>query len=287
MNRLLRIGSVSVSLALTAMAAGCGGSVAVETPSATADVVATKAPVAVTAHGHIKLAGEALGEVPLRADQRALIEKLAVDADARQAAVRAARQDLKLALADQVAAGQIDRTALQPKIDAVGTAALSAQTADRAALTQLHSILDTSQRSLFVNALESRVHGHFHNHGGMGGMGWKDRWAELNLTDDQATQIQAIVHDSFSAHHGEWKGALDHGKNMLEAFRGDTFAIDQVAPAMDVRAKTAEMTGRFVDIAQRVLPILTADQRATAAQKLHARAAAAPDGEEKAGDPLF
>ena len=159
MNRLLRIGSVSVSLALTALAAGCGGSVAAEAPTAPADVVATKAPVAVTAHGHVKLAGEALSEVPLRADQRAQIEHLAVDADARQAAVRAARQDLKLALADQVAAGQIDRTALQPKIDAIGTAALGAQTADRAALTQLHSILDASQRSLFVDALDEYVRG--------------------------------------------------------------------------------------------------------------------------------
>jgi Spy/CpxP family protein refolding chaperone len=287
MNRLLRIGSVSVSLALTALGAGCGGSVATETPTATADVVATKAPVAVTAHGHVKIAGEALGEVPLRADQRAQIEKLAAAAETQQAAVHAARHDLMLALADQVAAGQIDRTALQAKIDAVATAALAVQTSDRAALTQLHSILDPSQRSLFVDALESKIHGHWHGHGGMGGMGWKDRWAELNLTEAQTTQIQSILHESFAAHKGEWKGGLERGKNTLDAFKGDTFAIDQVAPAMDVRAKTTEMTGRFVDIAQKVLPILTADQRATAAQKLHARAAAAPEGEEKAGDPLF
>jgi Spy/CpxP family protein refolding chaperone len=287
MNRLLKIGSVSISIALSALAAGCGGSVAAEAPTTTADGVATKAPVAVAAHGHVKIAGEALGEVPLRVDQRAQIEKLAADADGRQVAIRTARHALIGALADQVAAGQIDRAALQPRIDAIGAAALGAQTADRAALTQLHTILDASQRSLFVDALENRVHGHFHGHGHMGKMDWKDRWAELNLTDAQVSQIQEILHDSFSAHHGEWKGGLDRGKNMLEAFRADAFAIDQVAPAMDVQAKTAEMTGRFIDIAQRVLPILTPEQRTLAAQKLHARAAATPEGEESGGDPLF
>jgi Spy/CpxP family protein refolding chaperone len=288
MNRLLKIGSVSVSLVLTLLAAGCGGSVATEAPmAASVDALTTKAPVAVASHGHVKLAGEALGDVALRADQRVQIEKLAATADAQQSAVHAARHELVLALADQVAAGQIDRTALGPKIDAVATAALAVQTADRAALTQLHSILDAGQRTAFVDALESKLGGHWHSHMHMGGMSWKDRWAELNLTDEQTSQIEAVLHDAFASHHGEWKGGLERGKSTLEAFKGEAFAIDQVAPPVDVRAKTTEMTGRFVDIAQRVLPILTPEQRSLAAQKIHTRASAAPEGEEKAGDPLF
>jgi hypothetical protein len=188
-----------------------------------------------------------------------------------------------------VASGQIDKTALQPKIDAIGTAAVAAQTGDRAALTQLHGILDASQRSLFVDALQSKIQGQWHSHMHAGG-GWKDRWADLNLTEAQQTQIESIVHSSFTGHRGEWKGGLDRGQKTLDAFRGDTFAIDQVAPAMDVQAKTAEMTSRFIGIAQQVLPILTADQRTLAAQKLQARAAATvatPEVEEKAGEPLF
>jgi|HubBroStandDraft_2_1064218.scaffolds.fasta_scaffold117420_1 Spy/CpxP family protein refolding chaperone len=287
MNRVLRIGSVSVSLVLTMLAAGCGGSVAVETPAATAEGAATKAAVAVNTHGHVKLAGEALSEVPLRADQRVQIEKLASDADSLQSAVRAAHHDLMGALADQVAAGQIDRTALQPKIDAIATAALGAQTADRAALVQLHGILDPSQRSLFVDTLESKVSGHGHGHMHMGGHSWQDRWADLNLTEAQTAQIESILHESFASHHGDWKGAFANGKAMLEAFRGESFNIDQASPAMDVRAKTTERTGKLLDLAQRVLPILTADQRATASQKLKTRATATPEAEEKSGDPLF
>ncbi len=286
MKRVFALGTVSVSLALSMLGAGCGGSVAAEAPTATAEGVAVRAPLAVATHGHVKVVAEAIADVPLRSDQRAQIEKLATEADGRQVAVRAARHDLMLALADQVAGGQIDRTSLQPKIDAIGAAALGAQAGDRAALTQLHSILDSSQRSLFVDALESKFQDHGFAHMHMGGGAWKDRWAELNLTDAQVDQIQGVLHDTFAAHHGDWKAGMDHGHKTLEAFRGDSFAIDQIAPAMDVQAKTTEMSGRFIDIAQRVLPILTPEQRAVAAQKIHSHATAA-DGEEKAGDPLF
>jgi Spy/CpxP family protein refolding chaperone len=289
MNRLLGTSTLALSLALASLAAGCGGSTAVEGPTATAEGVATKAPLNVVVHGHIKLAAEALADIPLRPSQRPQIETLATNADTLHVAVRTARHDLMLALATQVAAGQIDKTALQPKVDAIGTAALAAQTGERAALTQLHGILDASQRSLFVDALQTRMqaaHGsHMHNGGG-----WKDRYADLNLTEAQQSQIETILHATFSGHHGDWKGGLDRGQKTLDAFRGDSFVIDQVAPAVDIQAKTAQMTSRFIDIAQQVLPILTADQRTLAAQKIQARVAASaatPEVEEKAADPLF
>jgi Spy/CpxP family protein refolding chaperone len=292
MNRWLKTGAVS-SLALSIAALNilaCSGSVAGETPVATAEGVATKAPLTTAAHGHVKLAAEALGEVPLRADQRVQVEKLAVAADASQAAVRAARRDLMAALADQIAAGQVEKTALSAKIDAIGAAATGSQAAERAGLEQLHAILDANQRSLFADAFRDKIQARFQegHHAGFGGM--KARWAELNLTDDQQAQIKAIMHDEFSSqgHHGggEWKGGMERGEKTLAAFKGEAFVLDQVAPAMDMRAKSSEMAGRFVDIAARVLPILTAEQRATAAQKLHARAAAS-ETEEGASDPLL
>jgi Spy/CpxP family protein refolding chaperone len=289
MNRLLGITTLSLSLALASLAAGCGGSTAVEGPTATAEGAATKAPLNAVVHGHVKLAAEALADVPLRAGQRTQIETLATNADTLHVAVRTARHDLMLALATQVAAGQIDKTALSPKVDAIGTAALAAQTGERAALTQLHGILDASQRSLFVDALETRMQAAHGSHMHMGG-GWKSRFADLNLTEAQQSQIETIMKASFSGHHGDWKAGLDRGQKTLDAFRGDTFAIDQVAPAMDVQAKTAQMTSHFIDIAQQVLPILTADQRTIAAQKIQARAAASianPEVEEKAEGPLF
>ena len=51
----------------------------------------TRAPVAQSTHGPLKLIGDALGDVPLTASQRAAIEKLAADTEARHAESRARR----------------------------------------------------------------------------------------------------------------------------------------------------------------------------------------------------
>jgi Spy/CpxP family protein refolding chaperone len=297
MNRWLLTGGLPVSLALAMSMLGCGGSVATEAPGSTAttvgvaDAVATKAPIATPVHGHARLAAEALGEVPLRSDQRAQVEKLAATTATAESAVRAARRDLIAALADQMGQGQIDRSALQPKIDAIATAALSTHTTEQAGLQQLHGILDPGQRSLFVDTVRAKIQARWQEHGehprGMGGM--KARWADLNLTEAQEAQIQSIMHDQFGSHKGEWKGAVERSERTLDSFKGEVFTPAE--PDVDVRAKASEMTGRFVDIAARVLPILTPEQRVTAVAKLRARAtkmgASATEPEENAGDPLL
>ena len=77
---------------------------------------------------------EALSSVPLADDQRAEIEKIASDADARHLAAAGARGEIVTALAAQIEAGKIDRPALQAKIDAVADAANDAHPADQAAI---------------------------------------------------------------------------------------------------------------------------------------------------------
>jgi Spy/CpxP family protein refolding chaperone len=293
MNRWLKTSTLLASLALGAVSLGCSGSAVAENPAVNADGVAIKAPVTTATRGRVKVVADALGDVPLRSAQRTQIETLTASAEAQHVAVRAARQGLMLALADQISAGQVDRNALQPKIDATVAAAFTAQAAERAGLEQLHAILDVSQRSLFVDALQARMQarrqlGEPGKAAGWHAAGaWKARWADLNLTPDQEAQIKSIMESEFAAHHGQFKGGFERGQKIFEAFRGDAFAIDQVAPPLDVRARTAEMTGRFVDIAAQVLPLLTSEQRTIAAQKLHERAAvAAPDTEESAGPVL-
>lgn len=277
MKGSFRLAVVPVSLALALASMGCSGTAANEAPTVTAEGVATKAPLAVTAHGQVKLAAEALAQVPLRADQRAQIEKLAAHADGYHAAVTAARKDLMLALSSQVAAGQIDASALAPKVDAIGAAVEAAHAGHRTALEQLHAILDSGQRSAFVDALKGQVAGQWRSHMGKGG--WEARWAELNLTGDQKAQIESIVHGEMSAMKGEWKAGHERGAKILDAFRADSFVMDQVAPAEDVRTRTAQMTGHVIDVAQKVLPILTPEQRAIAAQKLETRASEAREDE--------
>ncbi len=274
-----------LSLVLGAPLLGCGVRTA-NAQSASAQS-AVRAPVAVGAHGPLKVLGEALSDVPLTSDQRTHIEQLAADADARHADARAARKDLTLALAAQVQAGRIDRAALGPKLDALSAALAKAQPGDRAAFEQLHGILGSDQRVAFVDALEAHVGEHI---GAMADKHPLKQWADdLKLTADQKTQIRTALkghfeggrghegrdggHEGHGDHaRGEWGQRHERGAKILAAFKQDRFVIDEVLPAKDISKQVAHMSDRFLGIAETVLPLLTPDQRNLAAQKLRERA---------------
>lgn len=287
----MKLASVVLSsvLALSLATVACGGSV--EQPQSTASAV-SKAPVASNAHGAVKVIGQALGEVSLRPDQRTELEKLASDAEARHQPMLEGRKDLALAFADQVAQGTIDRAALQPKIDKVVADLERSRTDDRAALVRLHDILDKNQRDEFVDALEDRFKGK--HHGDIGGEGeghpgfgfgrMKQLADDLKLTDDQKDKIKDVVKESFrenmrdhkrGAKHGPW-GHHKEGKHALEAFREDKFGsgdLDKVAPPQDLKAMAQDGVERFAKVADKILPILTPEQRTIAADKLRTMAA--------------
>jgi Spy/CpxP family protein refolding chaperone len=263
------------ALALATPALGCGGSVVSE-PPASAEAATTRAPVAQSTHGPLKLVGDALGDVPLTAGQRAQIEQLASDADARHADARVARQALMVALADQVQAGALDRTALQPRIDALAAALAKAQPADRASFEQLHAILSADQRTAFVDALEARIAEH---KGKARESHPLKQWADdLKLSPDQRTQIKTALHDRFakSAHseHPEhaWMEGVHHGEKVLAAFKQDRFVMDEVAPSRDLSQAASKMSDHFLGLAATVLPLLTPEQRSILAAKLRERA---------------
>jgi len=276
--------ALPVTLALAAPALGCGGATSSQAISVPGG---TRAPVAQSAHGRVKLLGEALSDVPLTPEQRGDIEKLAADADARHESTRTVRQQLMLAVADQVQAGTIDRAALQPKIDALVAAEGQTQPADRAAFERLHAILGPDQRTAFVDALEARVSEH------MGRLHERHplkAWAaELNLSDAQKSQIEAVLKQSFQGWRGKdhdggpWSGEGRHrGAKVLHAFEQDRFVIDEVAPPVDVGKKAGVASDRFLGVVAQVLPILTPEQRAVAAQKIRTHA-----GSDAAGQSLF
>ncbi len=277
---------LALVLAAPALVA-CGGTVTSEPPVTASDTATTRAPVAQSAHGAVKLMGDAFGDVPLTASQRSTIEQMAVDADARHTDARAARKELMLAIAGQVETGTIDRAALQPKIDAVASAMQKAQPADRTALEQLHAILNSDQRSAFIDALESLIKDKMseaRDHHPM------KQWADdLQLTDAQRDQIKAAMKTRFEAARAsgehpwaDMKAAREHGKQVLEAFKGDRFVMDEVAPAVDVNAKAAKMSDHILRMAETVLPILTPQQRTLAASKLREKA----DAVELEGPPM-
>ncbi|HLK41619.1 MAG TPA: hypothetical protein VKU41_32950 [Polyangiaceae bacterium] len=257
---------------------GCGGTVTAE-PAASASEAMTRAPVAQNAHGRIKALGAALGQVPLTGTQRAEIEKMAADSEARHADARAAQQDFMVTLAAQVEAGSIDRTALTPKLDALSSALAKVQPDDRAALERLHAVLGPSQRAAFVDAVQAQVRERF---SAMHGNHPMHQWAEdLKLTDDQRAQIKASFQQpsAVEADHEVRAGAahMQRGAKVLEAFKQDRFVMDEVAPPMDVTQSVARMTNHLLTMAEHAVPILTVEQRTLAGQKLRERAAASED----------
>ncbi|MDP9000478.1 MAG: Spy/CpxP family protein refolding chaperone, partial [Myxococcota bacterium] len=238
-TRRLPLFAIALSTTLGAAALGCGGTASSEQPT-TASAAATRAPVAQSAHGPVKMVGDALTDVPLTAAQRADIEQLASGADARHSSARAARKSLMTALAAQVEAGAIDRAALRPNIDAVAAAVAALQPADRAAFERLRAILGPDQRTAFVDALEARMHERMAESMGEAHKGGMIHWAQqLKLSDDQREQIKAAAQRLRSSAHEEgggpaWKQQKERGAKVLEAFKKDRFILDEVAPARDV-----------------------------------------------------
>jgi len=287
--KLARLGLAVVLAVASASVVACGGTV--ETPQ-TSSNAATKAPVGQNTHGFVKVAGEALGEVPLRTDQRSELEKLATETDQRHASLADGRKELATTIADMIEKGTIDRTALQPKIDRVVADFEKNRPADQAALARVHAILDPEQRNAFVDALEKKMHeARGEHHKGPGGFGHMMKLAdELKLTEAQRDQIKDVLKEAHKQNggpggeHHEWKGrnfggeAGEHGgphgrKGPLESFRSDKFDANAVGPHADAKQHVAEGTTRMLGLAEKILPILTPEQRKIAADKIRTMSA--------------
>jgi Spy/CpxP family protein refolding chaperone len=285
--KLARTLALLSTLALVpASVVACGGSV--EAPPQTSASAATKAPVGASTHGIVKIVGEALGEVPLRADQRTELEKLATEADARHAATADGRKALMATIADQIEKGSIDRAALQPKIDRLVADMEKVRPGDQAALARVHAILDPQQRNAFVDALEKQMHERHGVHakvdGARKGFGHVKQLADdLELTDEQRTKIREVMmegrkewgHEGGPHHRGghDAKARLHGGKKALEAFRSDKFDPAAAGPQGDMKERAAEGTTHMIGVAEKILPILTPEQRKIAADKVRAMSA--------------
>ncbi len=187
------------------------------------------------------------------------------------------------AVADKVAAGNVDDIALAPNVRAVEGAIAADEPGDRAALEKLHAILTPAQRAELVARIESREslrpangrrggrrRGSGAAAGHVGGMMWG---RALNLTDAQRQQIQVNLKSNGPAvDKSEWKEARETRQHVLEAFKGDRFVMSEVAPPRDPRL-IEENAERMVRLAKASAPVLTPEQRATAAAKLRQMAA--------------
>jgi Spy/CpxP family protein refolding chaperone len=281
----LTVGSVA--------AVGCGGSVEQPQTQTQASAV-SKAPIAPQTHGVVKVFGDALGEVALRPDQRTELEKIALAAEQRHVAMADGKKDLMLGVADQIEKGTIDRSALQPKIDRIIADLEKGRPEDTASLARMHAILDPEQRNAFADALEAKFKNGHHGgkrggekseHGAKGeagdhaggpkGMHGMMQLAEdRKLTDDQKSQIKDALKAGREGHSfRETFDRMSDGKKVLESFRSDKFDANVATPAPEkLRERAAIGTSRALGVAEKILPILTADQRKIAAEKLRTMA---------------
>ncbi|MEO8798501.1 MAG: hypothetical protein ABI551_11510, partial [Polyangiaceae bacterium] len=263
------------TLALSLSAFGCGSAgtepqTQTGSGTTTTESNATVAPVAANAHGMVRFVGEALSQVPLRAEQRAQIETLSADAEARHEAGKTARAALTTAIASQIEGGKIDRTALQPQIDAMVAEWQKNQPLDTAAFQQLHDLLDASQRQAFVDAFRANMQAKHAEHRGSGdhahhGPGAKmEEWATaLNLTDAQRDQIKASMAQEFMAKNmtggnafqdklKEFKAAHEKRTALFDQFKNDDFKVDALMPGNgpDSQEHVTEMATHMLHFAE-------------------------------------
>ncbi len=230
-----------------------------------------KPPIAPGARGMLRVLADALGEISLSPQQRAEIQTLFAQAQARQMPVRMAKRQLMSSLADQIEEGQIDREALEPALARIAAAKEKAEPQDRAAFERLHGILEPDQRDQLADALEQRLEAHVQEHKSNA---WVDKAAEkLGLDEQQKQQMRAAVDQHRQKYQAQMQARHDKIVATLEAYRADCFNIDEIAPAEDASKAVHEMSGMMLDLVEGVLPILTPEQRADAARMLREKSA--------------
>lgn len=222
-------------------------------------------------YGPEALVADALSKVCLSDDQRGAVEQLGREVKPKEEAVATARHAFVTTLAEQVRADNFDENALKPKIDDLVKAREDASPVLRKALEDLHGILDPGQRAAFVGALESRMKDIKD-----GAQGWLDSMAkDLALSDDQKTRIKDVLARSQSNAESD----VDRTKGVFDAFKGDQFSIEQIAPESDVGTRTRTRAEAMVDAAREIAGILTEDQRTKLADKIEARTQGNAPGE--------
>ena len=266
--KLARWGAMAGLLAM----AGCGS---VPTTDPVGQAAAELGAEPGGAHGPMAAIRKALQTLDLRPDQKAGVEKLAADAKTRHLPVLAAREALAKAIADQIEAGAIDRSALAAPTGALLSAIDQARPGDRAAFVSLHDLLDKTQRGKLVDSLEAGFEARGGKRWGGGhGPGALKQWAkDLSLTDAQREQVKTALMSQLGAHKDAMRAAMSEmrteGKQILESFRNDAFTLDD-SPALFGRPRIEAHIGKLLDAIEVVVPILTPAQRTQAAAKIRA-----------------
>lgn len=226
---------------------------------------------------------ESLADVRLRPDQQERIRKIRSETTEKLADARDARRVAVLAVAEGVAAGQLDDAKVQQSIEALVREVDEAKPVVQDGLNQLHATLDADQRAQLVRSLRTKgmqLQQRGQARGGPRGV-VKARLGklaeQLELTAEQKVAIRDRARDEFrGAAAFESPDRIrdrmrDRMREVGTAFLTDDFdakALDVGKEGPEATRKVATAMVRFLKV---VLPELNAAQRTKLSALIRAR----------------
>ncbi len=279
-----RTGLIAALLAAAMATVGCAG--ASSAPPATAagapeDEASSSLVERHRYHHHggvtlfIAMSLDTLGVSP---EQRAAVEKVRAELDARMEPARAADQALLTALADGVAAGAIDATKVDAAVAQVASSVALVHDASTSALDALHEVLTPLQRATLMDKVESHWAVWQNANAGDPARPSASHLAELakdlDLSPDQVDKIGvALGGGTAAAPPLDRQKVAAHLKGFDDAFRGDKFEAKSLTTASDANAHVAGWgAAHMAHFVETVSPLLTTEQRAALAERLREHA---------------
>ena len=296
--KVLNLSKMGMMVLFGALAAvGCGGASANARPPATAasasdvDEVAAGLTEHHRHHHHggvtllIALSLDTLGISP---EQRPAVEKIRRDLHARMEPARAAQQRLAAALADGVAAANLDATIVDAAIAQVSAAAATVHDASTDALNKLHAVLTPPERAALVDKVEAhwsvwqKANAEETDPANPEGSRLAMLTTDLGLTQDQVDKIRAGFGDRMKAvPRLDPQEIATHIQAFGDAFRSEKFDAKALTGASGANAHLAGWgAAHLAHFIEAVSPVLTPDQRAEFAQRLREHSAHSNGGNE-------
>jgi len=222
----------------------------------------------------IAMSRDAIGESP---DQHDAIVKIQHDMHTKMQPAKDAEKAVLLALADGVAAGQVDQAKVDAAVAQFATASAGVHDAVADSLNALHKTLTPPQRQAVVDKVESHLTVWDHtnsaeeptakeaHHGHIAQLAH-----ELQLTPDQVDKIRASFASSIGQAPKFDRAEVDaQFQAFASAFTSENFDAHQLAKGGTVNAHMAAWgVNRMVRLYEAAAPVLTPDQRTKAADAL-------------------
>jgi Spy/CpxP family protein refolding chaperone len=219
--------------------------------------------------GVISMISDAIASLQLTKDQSTQVSALVHDLEQHHAAVEEARKHLSLDIAASVEVGVVDDRGLAKDGAELGKARVEVAPTDAKALEELHQILTPDQRKQFAASLNAAAEKLRNDDAQRRYSNWR---SDLEINTDQNEKIEprldadGSLAASARAEQEAWRRRLRATAN---DFAGDTYKASAYGDP-DVVATTVERVRRLAVFLSVVVPVLTPEQRKTAAANLRA-----------------